>query len=99
MCKKDASNGLCCTEILVQDLIFLVSCLIIPWFLDMNIPVTDLQSTSPYESVVTSSDEQRKKDKRISSKQQKYVTSLWKMQDENVGKQYIERSHNLPKCF
>lgn len=84
VCKKDASSDLCCTEMLVQDLIFLVSCLIIPWFMDMSIPVTDLQSTSPYESVVTSSDEQRKKDKHISSKQQKYVNSLWKMPDENM---------------
>lgn len=64
ICKKDASNDLCCTGILVVKLVFLVSCFIIPQFTDMSILATGLQSTSPYESVVT--DEQRKKDKHIS---------------------------------
>lgn len=66
ICKKDASNDLCCRGILVVKLVFMVSCLIIPQFTDMSILATDLQSTSPYESVVTSSNEQRKKDKHIS---------------------------------
>lgn len=53
-CKKDVSNDLCCTEILAGDLVYLDSYLIILWFTEMSIPVTDLQSTSPYEYTVTS---------------------------------------------